>query len=355
MIKPKIFIGSSSERLNIAYAIQENLEYDSEPTVWSQSVFELTKSALDSLIDSLNDFDFAIFAFHPDDIVSIREKRFEVVRDNLIFELGLFMGSLGKNNVFFLIPKGSEHLHLPTDLLGITPGTYDSERSDKNLKASLGPFCNQVRERIKKFVYLNIEGFKNDIDSVKDIVITKPRGWEFILAVALLKQHIDRIEENYKDIEEENLVQRLKVLDGNQLLEWFSEVLQNIDNYIKHLVKGVKAIHKSFGDDGVPGKAIEIKTAINNLVLLCDELLFWETEMQRIKPPEELTIVKSKFKGSTKSLVLVPLKEMMESLEKIIDKLDNPIIDKEEINITITPKFPKIFATISEDFKNYLT
>ena len=104
-MKPRIFIGSSAERLNISYAIQENLEYDAQTTVWTQGIFQLSSNALDDLINALKDFDFAIFIFHPDDVLKIRDQTYKTIRDNLIFELGLFMGRLGKDHVYcVLIP-----------------------------------------------------------------------------------------------------------------------------------------------------------------------------------------------------------------------------------------------------------
>jgi len=75
-------------------------------------------------LDSLDDFDFGIFVFSPDDIVKMRGQEFQSARDNVLFELGLFIGRLGKERGIILLPRGQEDFHLPTDLLGITPGTY---------------------------------------------------------------------------------------------------------------------------------------------------------------------------------------------------------------------------------------
>ena len=192
-MKPRLFIGSSTENLELAYAIQENLEFDAQTTVWTQGIFKLSQSALDSLLLALKEFDFGIFVFQPDDITQIREEKFRTVRDNLIFELGLFFGKLGKDRVFFLVPRTIDKLHLPTDILGINPGTYDSERKDENYQASLGPFCNQIRKELKKFVFVNIEDLQDEPDYIKQIIIDKSTHWELELANALLKESLKSI------------------------------------------------------------------------------------------------------------------------------------------------------------------
>jgi len=148
-MKPKLFIGSSTEALNIAYAIQENLQDDVMSTVWTQGIFELSRSALDNLLKAVKDFDFAVFVFQPDDMLQIRTGCVPAARDNVVFELGLFIGTLGKEKVFYLVPKMSEKIHLPTDLLGVEPGSYDPPERDEDLLSALGPFCNRVRRQIK--------------------------------------------------------------------------------------------------------------------------------------------------------------------------------------------------------------
>ena len=70
-MKPRIFIGSSIEALDVAYAIQENLIYDSNSTVWTQGIFKISNNSLDDLNNALNNFDFGIFVFKPDDITEI--------------------------------------------------------------------------------------------------------------------------------------------------------------------------------------------------------------------------------------------------------------------------------------------
>lgn len=148
MAKPRVFIGSSVEGLNIAYAVQQNLLHDAEVTVWDQGVFELSRTTLESLNRVLTDSDFGVFVFSPDDLIQIRNSSSPAVRDNVLFEFGLFIGRLSRERVYFLLPMGGE-LHLPTDLLGITPGRYETERADGSMQAATGGVCHQIRTQIR--------------------------------------------------------------------------------------------------------------------------------------------------------------------------------------------------------------
>ncbi|MEY9409888.1 hypothetical protein ABH989_004354 [Bradyrhizobium ottawaense] len=86
----------------------------------------------------------------PDDVTTIRDATVRTARDNVVFELGLFIGRLGSDRCFLIVPRGLDNLHLPTDLLGLTPATYDSDRQDENLVAALGPACSRIRKAIKR-------------------------------------------------------------------------------------------------------------------------------------------------------------------------------------------------------------
>jgi hypothetical protein len=148
-MKQRLFIASSVEGLDVAYAVQENLEYEFEVTVWPQGIFQLSKTALTSLLAQFHSFDGAVFVFSPDDTAVIRGKEQPVVRDNVLFELGLFIGKLGPEKCFILKPRTFSELHFPSDLLGLTPASYDGERSDRNVTAAVGPACNKIRKALQ--------------------------------------------------------------------------------------------------------------------------------------------------------------------------------------------------------------
>lgn len=147
---PRVFIGSSTESLEEVYAIQENLEDDAEVTVWKQGIFELSRTSLESLLRAVVRSDFGIFVFSATDTLRLRQKKYVTARDNVVLELGMFIGQLGHQRTFFVVPKGTPDLRIPTDLAGITSGHYDAERKDKNLAAALGPFSHQVRKQLRR-------------------------------------------------------------------------------------------------------------------------------------------------------------------------------------------------------------
>jgi predicted nucleotide-binding protein with TIR-like domain len=156
-VKPRLFVGSSSEGLKFAYALQENLESDAEITVWDQGIFEPSRYVLESLLDTLQSSDLGVFVFSPDDVATIRGTEAPVVRDNVLFELGLFVGRLGRHRSIFLVPKGSD-LHIPSDLHGVTAVPFEPNRTDGNLKAALGPAANRIRNTLKNIKPLNASG-----------------------------------------------------------------------------------------------------------------------------------------------------------------------------------------------------
>ncbi|WP_313001933.1 nucleotide-binding protein [Chryseobacterium gleum] len=286
-MKPKIFIGSSVESLEIAHNIQELLEHEANPTVWTQGIFELSNTALEDLIKALDSFDYAIFIFKPEDISTIRDKSYNTVRDNVIFELGLFIGKLGKDKVFFVAPKNSKDFHLPSDLAGITYGTYNAERDDENMLAALGPFCNQIRRKIKDFSYSNLKGFENEEVHIKDIVLSKNNDWEFKLTAELLKNRLKDINNDYLKLESNLYFKRTTNLDSREYATFISERFTDYSKLLKIFLHAFNVeLKAAMGEVGVPGDPHGIKASIDKIKEVCIHFFEWEADVQSVIPPE---------------------------------------------------------------------
>jgi len=149
LTRASVFIGSSSEGKKFAIAVQVALQPDAEVTIWDQGVFETGQTSIENLNAALSRFDFAVLILTPDDLVQYRSTEVSGPRDNVIFELGLFMGRLGRDRTFILQQAGSD-LKIPTDLAGVTTDSYDWPREDRNYKAALAPASEDIRERIRR-------------------------------------------------------------------------------------------------------------------------------------------------------------------------------------------------------------
>lgn len=155
--KSQVFIGSSKEGLGIAQAIQLELEEYAICTIWYQGVFGLGEGTLESLENALSRFEFAIIVLTPDDLAIVRGDEVQLPRDNVLFELGLFMGHLGRNSVFAVYCDDGK-IKLPSDLAGITVGRFEKPREQKELSRfsttellpHIGPVVSKIRSAIDK-------------------------------------------------------------------------------------------------------------------------------------------------------------------------------------------------------------
>lgn len=143
----RVFIISSAEALPVARIVQNAFAHDKFTTVlWTDGVFKVANYTLQSLEDQIDESDFAIAIAHADDMTECRGKNWPAPRDNVIFELGLFMGRLGKQRAILMEPR-EDGVKLPSDLAGITTVPY-LYVPGKDTAARMAPACNQLRDHI---------------------------------------------------------------------------------------------------------------------------------------------------------------------------------------------------------------
>lgn len=214
--RPSVFIGSSTEGERIAKALQQLLDQPCEATVWSQGVFGLSLGTLESLVGAIEQFDFAILVLTPDDLVSSRSKKTAVPRDNVLFELGLFMGGLGRDRTFIVYDRTAQ-IKLPSDLAGVTAATFEPHSSG-NLRSSLGAVATHIEDRIERLGLREMErlralseaadGFDSASSRMLSLVqlLARSRKVELDIISAQFERFIepgklDQIRQDFKDLE----------------------------------------------------------------------------------------------------------------------------------------------------------
>jgi CRP/FNR family cyclic AMP-dependent transcriptional regulator len=146
--RPRLFIISSVEALPIARAVHDAFEHDDfRRKLWTDDVFRASWYPVETLEEELDLSDFAVAIVQPDDVTRSRGVDQPSPRDNVIFELGIFIGRLGRKRSFLLQPRGQE-LRLPSDLKGITALSYNYDPAD--LATTVSTACNSMRKLIEE-------------------------------------------------------------------------------------------------------------------------------------------------------------------------------------------------------------
>ena len=141
--RPRVFVASASESLPVAKAFEAALSPVGDIQVWADDrVFKPSTNTMNSLRGMLDQMDFVVAIFSPDDSLWSRRKLLNSPRDNTVFELGLFAGKMGIERAFYAVPNGKK-VKVPTDLAGITHLSYENGVPPKVDKASA-----TIRDRI---------------------------------------------------------------------------------------------------------------------------------------------------------------------------------------------------------------
>ncbi len=111
--KPVMFIGSSRESLPIASELRSGLQTDHlSVRLWSDGgVFGPSRFPIEDLAEQVKSSDFTVMVLGPDDRVVSRGRESDAPRDNVVFELGLFMGALSRQRAFIVVPRGMANRH----------------------------------------------------------------------------------------------------------------------------------------------------------------------------------------------------------------------------------------------------
>ena len=152
-LKPKIFVGCSSEARSLA---QEFCDALSDVALlipwWASKEFVASQSILTGLANASESYDFGLFLLTPDDKLQSHGINGMSARDNVLFEFGLFLGSIGAERTFAVLQDSDslkKRVKLPSDLEGIILPRFISGDRD-SVVASVLVAANALRPRISK-------------------------------------------------------------------------------------------------------------------------------------------------------------------------------------------------------------
>lgn len=142
-LKPKIFIGSSKAGLPTAEKVRENLSSVGDCFLWQDpNMWEPNRSTFDNLLKMASYFDFGVFVATADDLTLTNNKIVIEPRDNVILEMALFLGAMGRHKSFLLVEND---IKLPSDFNGIYMPRFDA-KDDTSIKSACDEYANKINE-----------------------------------------------------------------------------------------------------------------------------------------------------------------------------------------------------------------
>ncbi|TWR31495.1 hypothetical protein FPZ43_03195 [Mucilaginibacter pallidiroseus] len=146
-LKPQIFIGSSTGGYSIAEKVKNCLSIVGDCHLWKDDgVWEVNTSTFDNLLRMVKFFDFGVFVATADDLtLTVDDKIVIEPRDNVILEMALYLGALGKDKSFLLVEKG---IKLPTDFSGIYMPRFIAT-DDTSIHNACNEFIHKINEHYR--------------------------------------------------------------------------------------------------------------------------------------------------------------------------------------------------------------
>ncbi|HWF10878.1 MAG TPA: TIR domain-containing protein [Bryobacteraceae bacterium] len=135
----RVFILASSADSEIGRAVESACaDHGFQAVVWSEGSFGAGSYAVDKLEEVLDRSDVAIAIIDPQENAASR--------DSVIFELGFFMGRLGRHRTFLVEPR-AEDLKLPPEFGGIHAVTYNPAHDSAQAGAGV---CKRLAKAIRE-------------------------------------------------------------------------------------------------------------------------------------------------------------------------------------------------------------
>jgi Predicted nucleotide-binding protein containing TIR-like domain len=182
-----IFIASASEDTAITMMISDairdaklpnTLSFNLEPKPWFKEELSLNQSILQSLVKFPNKYDYGCFLFTPRDALVSNDLSSMRVRDNVIFEFGLFAAQKDGIHKSFIIQQDDINLKLASDLSGIVTAKYTHTDNPQVLNANIKfsvtriinaieEFENELKDRSTKALDTCITKLKSELEITK--------------------------------------------------------------------------------------------------------------------------------------------------------------------------------------------
>ncbi|MFZ2752246.1 MAG: DUF4062 domain-containing protein [Lysobacteraceae bacterium] len=229
-----------------------------------------------------------------------------------------------------------------------------TEEIISSLKIQLSIRFRELITRMQENRLIVPADFAYENESIVKIATDKYDSWEYRLACEILKDRLLKISIKYEDLNSGFVFRRQKYISGKSTPKFIRNLLSDISNSVKSACEILNnQLMSAFGPSGMPGDAVKIKRACDNLYGVLLSLYDLEMDVRFSRPHEAFDPLFKMMHGWTS--------EIIKNFETGVSDLDKLLSDTDAsgvhvINLVFEPpsglsEFDKELSRLSSDRK----
>lgn len=214
------------------------------------------------------------------------------------------------------------------------------------LRNQLSVFLKNLLDRKRTGRLDPVREFSLETEKARQLVLDRPRLWEYLLTEELLRSKLSAIKREYEDLEKGLIFRSQKTVGGMEYSKWLltkADDIRKIAQVIQVVVE--KELPDAWGKPGEPGNAMQILRAVNKVIEACKALLEWELDLQSTCPPAALRAVGATLRGVTTGII----DELTRMPEELSSATGGQWTGVREVEIKLAFKLPPQFAKFEEE------
>jgi hypothetical protein len=202
------------------------------------------------------------------------------------------------------------------------------------LKEQLSAHLKRLIVDRKAGKFKQLPEFEHESPRAKQIVMERPKYWEFLLQEELLRTKFEKIKKTYDDLERGIAIRKSRRMGTMEFVMWVQDSMTDWINIINSFAILLSdELQKSVGPPGVPGNPVDIQATIDKIIECGNAMLEWETDLKFFILSDECEELRSELQWATKP-TLTAIGEIREGISGIF-RVPNPD-GMHEIKLTVT-------------------
>ena len=163
--------------------------------------------------------------------------------------------------------------------------------------------------------------FENESDRAQQFVSDRPKHWQWLLTIELLRSKLAPISKQFDDLRKDQAFKRSSQVSENEAVRWLICIVQDLRNLIPHLQGAIcDELIASVNEAEKSGNPIIVLEAVERVCEGSRQLLRWEEDVRFTLLPNRIETIQKTLRDTTV--------QFFGELNNLADKLEAPFKKK---------------------------